>query len=276
MRQRGGKLIRVLAVAAATAMLVSALPASAATAAKDDACRVYNSDKGIGRNSLQRAVWDADAGDYLLVKGTCVGTTVIRKDLDIGWIETSSKDLRSGKVSSSGKPRIRSGDWRPALIIHPGVDDFSIESGLSVIGGIVVGDVKEWVGPRRPVSDAWKSAKPSVISTVPAPKLRYCRMRNDVSEDEFKLSRPAIDAASARDHLSLRGTCGGGTVISTDLSISGWRLALSSTAFGSQKVDKQDSGPPTIKGLTIDDDVDDFVLKRVRVTRGFGITDVTP
>ena len=60
MQRRGGKLIRLLAVAAAAAMLVSALPASAATAAKGD-CKVHNIGKGINRNSLQRPTRPAAA-----------------------------------------------------------------------------------------------------------------------------------------------------------------------------------------------------------------------
>ena len=87
MQRRGGRLIRALAIAAAAAMLVSALPASLATAATGEAaCKVHNLNKGINRDTLQRAVWDADAGDALLVQGVCRGTTLIRKELDISYL----------------------------------------------------------------------------------------------------------------------------------------------------------------------------------------------
>jgi hypothetical protein len=268
--------MRLLAVAAGAAMLVSAMPASVATAAKDDgACRVYNMDKQIGRNTLQRAVWDADPGDQLLLYGTCVGTTVVRKNLTITGAEASSMPLPKGPVSSTGKPRIRSGSWRPALVIDPSVDEFSIVGPLPVIGGIVVGDARDWQGPAKPVSPAWRSAQPSGIASKASPRLRKCHVRNDDTGAQFRRSQHAVSLASAGDHLSLRGTCWGTTVIQQDLTLTGWRVAISSKVFG-QEAERADSGPPLLGAVVVDDDVDDVVLRRMRVKNGFVIRDLAP
>lgn len=273
MERQGAKLVRVLAVAAAAAMLISAIPGSVATA-KVAPCKVYNLDKGIGRNTLQRAVWDADPGDSLMVLGTCVGTTIVRKDLEIGWVETSGRPLGKGKAVSV-KPRIQSGSWRPALVIHPSVEDFHVWPGLPVVGGIVIGDHQAWQGNARPVPIAWKSAAPSPIATKARPGLRACHVRND-SGAQFLRSQVAVRAASRGDHLSLRGACGGATYIRQDLSMAGWRVAISAKVFGSSRTSRKDSGPPTLTRVIVDDDVDSLVLKRVRVTNGFTIREVGP
>lgn len=276
MHRRGGRLMRALAVAAAAAMLVSAMPASAATGAKGDgACRVYNTDKQIGRNTLQRAVWDADPGDQLLLYGTCVGTTIVRKNLAIAGAEASTQALPKGPVSSTGKPRIRSGSWRPALVIDPSVDEFAIDGPLPVIGGIVIGDADDWQGASQPVSRAWRSAQPSGIASKSSPRLRRCHVRNDDTGDQYRRSQHAVGLASAGDRLSLRGACWGTTVIDQGLTLVGWRVAISSKVFG-QKVQRADSGPPLLGSVVVDDDVDDLVLRRMRIKNGFRITDRSP
>ncbi len=267
------KLMRVLAVAAAAAMMLSALPASV-TVAGNTSCRVYNVDKEIGRNTLQRAVWDADSGDRLILSGTCVGTTIVRKDLEIGWVETSTKPIGSGKAVVV-KPGIKSGSWRPALVIHPSVDDFHVWPGLPVTGGIVIGPVKGWMGDARPVPPAWKTAAPAFIATKAKPSLRACHVRND-SGAQYLRSQVAVRSASAKDDLSLRGACGGATYIKQDLSIAGWRIAISAKTLGSKRISRKDSGPATLTRVIVDDDVDSLVLKRVRVSNGFGIGDFAP
>lgn len=267
--------MRVAAVAAAAAMLAAALPASVTAAAGNDACRVYNVDKQIGRNTLQRAVWDADSGDRLILYGTCVGTTVVRKDLTIGWAEASSTPLAKGQAASSGKPSIKSGSWRPALVIAPGVDDFRVLPGLPVIGGIVIGDVKGWMGAAKPVPAAWKSAAPAFIATRARPSLRACHVRND-SGAQYLRSQAAVRGASPGDQLSLRGACGGATYIRQDLTVAGWRIAISAQTLGSRRASRKDSGPPALTRVIVDDDVDRLVLKRVRVTNGFGIRNLAP
>lgn len=281
MHRPSGKLMRVLAVAAAAAMLVSAMPAVVATAAPGElACKVHNLDQNTNRNTLQRAVWDADPGDALLVQGTCRGTTLIRKDLDISYMGWAGAPMPLGKKYVS-KPRgkIVSGSWRPALVIHPRVNELTINRGLRVIGGIVIGDVKAWQGAKAAPS-AWKQAARSELSTAGTSGLRRCHVTDRGSGAEFPRSQMAVRAASPGGRLLLRGACGGETYIDKDLSIVGYRIDISAARFdakGKTKVIAKDSsGPPALTRVIVDDDVDSLVLKRVRVTNGFEIRDFAP
>jgi hypothetical protein len=263
-------------------MLVSVLPASVATAARGEAaCKVYNVHKSISRNTLQRAVWAADAGDMLLVQGTCSGTTLITKDLQVGYMGWAGAPLpinppRDKQFVSSPRGKIRSGSWRPALVIGPKVDDFRIYPGLRVIGGIVIGDTGEWRGDAKPVPTAWKTAAATPSAGVAGTGLRACHVRNADTGVAFGRSQAAVRAVSAGDDLSLRGACVGETVIDTDLRVSGWRIAISGQTFGSKLAPRDDSGPPTLTRVTVDDGVGSLVLKRLRVANGFSIEDVEP
>ena len=58
--------------------------------------------------------------------------------------------------------------------------------------------------------------------------------------------------------------------------MTGWRVAISGTRLGSKQVSRDDSGPPTLTRVTVDDDVESLVLKRLRVTNGFSIEDLEP
>ena len=276
MQRRSGKLLRVLAVATAAALLISALPASVATAAKVEvACKVHNIGKGINRDSLQRAVWAADPGDALLVQGTCTGTTLIGKDLDISYMGWSGAPMPLGQqYRTSPRGKIRSADRRPALVIDPRVDDFRINPGLRVIGGIVIGDIAAWRGSSRPVPTAWRASWATPSAPSWAARLRSCYVANDDTTAQFRRSQAAARAASPGDHLSLRGACGGETAIGKDLHVSGWRIAISSRPLGGGTASRDDSGPPTLTRVAVDDGVDSLVLKRVRVTNGFSIGDL--
>lgn len=272
MHRRGGWLIRVLAVAAAAAMLVSALPASVAMAAKGD-CKVHDIAKGIDRDSLQRAVWAADPGDALLVQGTCTGTTLIDKSLDIsymGWAGTSMPLGKQYRTDPRGK--IRSSDGRPALVIDPSVDGFDINPGLRVSGGIVIDDIVAWQDDAVP--PAWESSGATLQASIATPSLRSCHLRNDETGDEYQLSGAALPAASAGDHLSLRGDCVGESVIDKDLQLTGWRIAISSMQLGGGKVGAGDSGLATLARVIVDDDVASLALKQLQVTGGFSIEDL--
>jgi hypothetical protein len=72
-------------VGALTAPLAAGRPAALATslAAGRPTCLVVNTAGGGGYRTLQAAVDAASAGDKLKVKGTCVGTTTISKNLTV-------------------------------------------------------------------------------------------------------------------------------------------------------------------------------------------------
>ena len=278
MQRRSGKLIRVLAVAAAAALLISPpCPRSAATAAKGEvACKVHNIGKGINRDSLQRAVWAADPGDALLVQGTCTGTTLTsaRVSTSATWAGPGRRCRWASSTRPSPRGKIRSGSWRPALVIDPRVDDFRINPGLRVLGGIVIGDIAAWRGSTKPVPTAWRASSATPSAPTWAARLRSCYVANDESTARFRRSQAAARAAAPGDHLSLRGICVGETVIGKDLHVSGWRIAISSKSLGGGRASRDDSGPPTLTRVAVDDEVGSLVLKRVRVTNGFSIGDL--
>ena len=164
---------------------------------------------------------------------------------------------------------------RPALVIDPSVDEFSIVGPLPVIGGIVIGDARDWQGAAKPVSPAWRNAQPSGIASKASPRLRKCHVRNDDTGAQFRRSQHAVSLASAGEHLSLRGSCWGTTDIQQDVTLAGWRVAISSKAFG-QRAERADSGPPLLGAVVGDHDVADLVLRRLRVTNGFVLRDLAP
>ena len=72
-------------------------------AASPTACRVQNTDTGKTYQTLQAAVDAASTGDRLTVKGTCVGGTVIDRNLVIEGIRTTT----TGKPTLSGAGKVR-------------------------------------------------------------------------------------------------------------------------------------------------------------------------
>ena len=263
-QRSSGRRTRLVIAAMTAAMLLSVLPAGMATAKSD--CTVHNLGKGIDRDSLQKAVHAADAGDALLVQGACAGTTFIDKDLDLSYMGWAGAPMPLGSqyVVSPGS-RILGDGTGPALVIDPDVERFTINPGLAVAGGIVVGDV-----------EAWDDSAPSTIATIPVASLSDCHLRNDDTEAEFERSQEAIDAAGASAQLSLRGTCSGETVIDEAARLAGWRIAISSLTLGGDIEGADDSGPATLEQVRVDVGVDSLVLRGVRVTDGFSITDLTP
>ncbi len=75
--------LRLAVAAALVLVLILTLEASPAAGASRKACRVTNTDSGRSYTALQAAVDAASRADRLIVKGTCVGETVIKKDLVI-------------------------------------------------------------------------------------------------------------------------------------------------------------------------------------------------
>jgi len=96
--------IRRLLVAAIVALvLVMALGATSASAAKAATCSVTNTDSGRTYTRLQQAVDAAKRGDHLTVRGTCMGKTVMDKKLVIEGVKTRT----SGTPTLSGDRRVR-------------------------------------------------------------------------------------------------------------------------------------------------------------------------
>jgi hypothetical protein len=77
--------------------------APAAAAAKGSNCLIANQASKSSYTSLQTAQNAASDGDTLLVRGTCVGTTKISKDLTI-----------NGQGKAKGKGRSKGQGQRPA------------------------------------------------------------------------------------------------------------------------------------------------------------------
>lgn len=261
------RLTRVLAMAATAAMLAAALPAGAVVMAKADGdCKVHNLGKAIDRNSLQKAVRVADPGDALLVQGTCAGTTLIDKDLDISFMGWAGAPMPLGsQYVVSPESRVTGGGAGPALVIDSGVDHFTVNPGLLVADGIVIGE-----------ADAWDASVPSMVATITGHSLGDCHLRNDETAEEYERSQEALDAAAPSAQLSLRGACTGETVVGEATRVAGWRIAISSLTLGGEPAGAEDSGPATLASVSVDAGVDDLVLRDVQVTDGFRITELTP
>lgn len=149
MTNRARRLGTTLAIAALMALLVSAVPAGVATAANPRACLVMNLDQGFVRSSLQRAVVAASPGDHLVVRGTCVGSTLITKDLRITGSRVKSSAMACDErgrctrsvIIDSGPATLRSRIGRPTLVIDPSVDDLVIDGRLRIRGQVRIGPI---------------------------------------------------------------------------------------------------------------------------------------
>ena len=278
---RLNRLGTTLALAAAAAMTATAIAGSLAVAADPTACKVTNVDKGTGRDSLQRAVWAADPGDTLLVQGTCVGTTVVRKDLTIGWTRIiATGRLGGGKVSDSGPPMLRSGSWRPTLIIDPSVDDLHVLRGGTIKQGFVIGEVRDWRVPDKAAAPAfwttWGKAR-AFLGGWRKSTLDICAVWDAADERRsFGLSA-AVDAAGPGARLVLAGKCKGPTSVKQSLYVRGSRLPGDQGCREApddviECIDYIDHGPPKIKGrLDISADVDEVAFRRLTLKGGVRI-----
>jgi hypothetical protein len=240
---RAQRLGRVLAIAIAAALLISALPGSMASAASPRACRVYNLDQEIGRNTLQRAVWAADPGDRLAVRGRCTGTTRIGKDLHIRGMRIKSV-TPGGRLLDSGRPTIG------GLMVDPRVDDLTIAKNVLVRKGVSVGSLAT---PKPVMADsAWGSAVepaglPPNMRTITHYD-RTCRVMTDAGMHNDL--QTAIDATPDKGSLSFVGTCSGRVSITKDLHISGVQIGAASPrcrANGQCVVHATLSGLPAIR-----------------------------
>ena len=112
--------ISVLIAAILTLALIPTLEASPAAAAMSDACSVKNTDTGRTYKALQTAVDAATTGARLVVKGTCVGTTRIDKDLSI----------EGARTAASRKPTLDGVRKGRVMVVDRGPSSHSLASSL--------------------------------------------------------------------------------------------------------------------------------------------------
>ncbi len=257
------RMAHALTVALVTALLLSALSVATVTAASPTRCKVWNPDKQIGRNTLQRAVWAASPGDHLVVRGTCVGTTLIRKDIQISGIRLRAA-ARDARVRDSGPATLRSGSKRPTLVVDPAVADLSIERGVTIRGGFVIGSIREW-----------RSA-PS--SAAPASSMVQCRIPGRVGGGTLQ---DIVSAATPGQRLGFIGSCVGQTRIDKAIHIVGARFVSSSIGcdkHGCWGPVRTDSGPPRIRSggrgpaIQVASHVDDLTIRAAAIRGGITIT----
>jgi peptidoglycan/xylan/chitin deacetylase (PgdA/CDA1 family) len=102
------------------------------------ACRVHNADSGATEHSLKRAVRAASAGDHLTVRGTCLGSARIGRDLTITGVRTEA----------AGPPTLDGIGTGPVLTVKPGrsvtLQNLTIQGGARGIhnhGNLTLDDV---------------------------------------------------------------------------------------------------------------------------------------
>jgi len=78
--------------------VVMGLGATSASAAPPTVCRVQNTDTGTTYQALQPAVDAASRGARLIVRGTCVGTTIIGKEILYRWTLSVGRRIKSVAV----------------------------------------------------------------------------------------------------------------------------------------------------------------------------------
>jgi len=253
-------------MAAGAALLLSALPGTVAAAEPVGArvCKVFNVDQGIGRNTLQRAVWAAEAGDTLIVRGSCVGTTFIAKDdLTIGNARASVRACtRAGRcrMRDSGPPTLKGGGTRPAIVVHPDASGLDVRPGLLISGGVRVDEVGRPRGSNQPAGA--KSGR-----SVPDSGLSRCHVSNRSLGHTYSSMQGAVDAATAGDSLLFRGKCHGRTVFDKDLQVTGHRVATSSIVCDRHgrcsRPQKDDSGPARLGSVVVKDGVEGLSLRKL-------------
>jgi hypothetical protein len=104
MSTRSGRRLRAaIATIGGLALAAALLAAAPAAAASPTACRVKNLDTGVTKPTLQKAHNAAKAGHRLTVRGTCVGTTTLRKSLTVTGITTatSGKPILDAKLNGT-------------------------------------------------------------------------------------------------------------------------------------------------------------------------------
>ena len=269
---------RATAVSAALALLAVMLPVAATTAVSPTTCVVRNVDAGSVHRSLQRAIWRPRPGARLVVRGTCVGTAIVRKPLSISGARAGS--------SEGGRARLVSTGARPAIVIDPALDALDIAPSVTVSGGIVIGQVARWkAGAKLGQEDVspWTGSD-GIDHDLPLVRSWTFRRACDVWSDGASLAAAAASAADG-SHLVFYGICPGPVAIGTELEILGSRLTTSSQRpdpSGRGIIDRSDSGRPAIRrpgmdpAIVVDPGVDELILGGFRVHDGFRIGASTP
>jgi hypothetical protein len=286
MTRRARHLAIALAVAITAGLLSVALPASAAAGDGAGACKVYNTSQGFGRDSLQKAVWAADAGDSLMWRGTCEGTTLVSKNVDVLSFRISAMECdrrHDCRVSGDpGMPSLRSGTWRPTIVVDPRVTDLEIVPRGKIHHGVVIDQVANWKRRTRVAPIAWRShprsAKgPSALD--PARGRRACLILNLVSGARFEHMQRAVEAASAGDSLTFQGKCTEPIVIDRSLHIQGHRSPLprgAGCAVRGCSASRGTTGTPMLGSVTVVAGVDDVALKHLTINGRFAVRQATP
>jgi putative cofactor-binding repeat protein len=150
----------VVSAWALTAPLAAARPAAlpATLTAGRPTCLVTNPSGRGGYRTLQAAVDAASAGDTLKVKGTCVGTTTISKNLIV-----------DGQANPAfGAPTLDGGGSGPVVTVRAtvAINDLTISNGNTVAapfpgdqgGGIFNGGTLTLTGVTVTANSAWEGA----------------------------------------------------------------------------------------------------------------------
>jgi hypothetical protein len=153
-----------LAVPAALVVVFSlTLQASPAAGASPTSCRVENADTGSSYTTLQSAVDAAEPGVRLIVRGTCVGTTVIDKRLAIKgvWTDGSGRPILDGdgkdhvfRIKPAGRVTIRglvvqggrADRVNKQRVYHPGRGAGILNRGTLGLWSVVVRRNAAWEG----------------------------------------------------------------------------------------------------------------------------------
>lgn len=267
------RLAPLLATAVVLALILAAVPGGAATAGSLKDCKVANRTTHTTHKSLQRAVWRARPGDRLVVRGTCTGTTVIRKNLHIRGIRVTRS--RDGRIVDSGPARIRDRDASATIIVDPRVTRLTIAASVAVVDSLVIGDVAKWrrTAVPRTVRPPKFSVKPRIVST--------CRPSIGTGSD----LAAAIASADPGQRVKFLGTCRGQIQVRQPLKLIGARAGASSITCakdGSCVVAATDTGPARIRSprgelsFVVDPSVDELVLAGFRINHGFRIGPSAP
>ena len=278
---RARHLATILVVAVTATLLLAALPGSVvATSYGPKACKVMNVNQGFGRDSLQKAVWAAAPGDTLSLQGTCTGTTLIEKSVTIGGFPVGGSECgANGNCQShgdSGWPTLKSGTWRPTIVVDPGVTDFKIV-GVAIRHGLIVDEIANWKGKTRVKKATWRSHPRSARGSFyfdPGRGRRACSVIDMESGERFERMQLAVDAASAGDHLLFQGKCGS-TVVDKSLHIQGLRTVLASSvecrSGRCSKPHETTTGVPVLGNVAVAAGVDDVAFKHVRIQDSFAV-----
>jgi hypothetical protein len=273
------RLVRLAITLTTLGLLLAVLPGAVVQGGQRDcSVRTGSPTSEVRHDSLAAAVRAAAPGDDLYVVGTCTGTTVVDRDLRIagrrliGVVHDQCRGpdcvVGGSVVFDSGRPVIRSGSSRPALVIAPQVEDLAIEDSVAVRGGLVIGDSA--LERRRTMSPFPRSPFPRGVRVRMVPRCTAFAAGGHLGE--------ALADPTGRSHMVFTGLCKGQFVIERPLRLTGARLAASSMTAGSG-VHRTDSGPPRIRSVrysdlppfSVDPSVDHLVLEGFHLSDGFRI-----